>query len=89
MVMHPCDNCPRPHTITLTDGATCCSQCESFRAECEARFVLAMPTKADRRRYLDGDGTPRRKGVRGMRGDAAVTELENLAKVIWQKNRNS
>lgn len=82
-----CATCPRDRTITLTTGEACCSACESFRAECEARYVLAMPTKSDRRRYLDGDGTPRRKGVRGMRGDAAVKALETLARAIWEKNK--
>lgn len=85
-----CTDCPRPRTITLTDGATCCSQCERHRAECEARFVLAMPSKADRRRYLDGEpDNPRRKGVRGMRGDAAVKALEAMARKIWEAARGN
>lgn len=83
-----CADCPRDRTITLTSGETVCSHCERFRAECEARWLLRMPSKADRRRYLDGEpGNPRRKGVRGMRGDAAVTALETLAREIWEADR--
>lgn len=83
-----CNDCPRPRTITLTTGETCCSMCERHRAECEARWLLRMPSKAARRRYLDGEpGNPRRKGVRGMRGDAAVTALEDTARAIWEKSR--
>lgn len=84
-----CEACPRDRTINLTTGETCCNVCERHRAECEARYVLAMPTKAARRLYLDGDPTnPRRKGVRGMRGPAAVMQLEDLAREIWRKSRD-
>lgn len=83
-----CSGCERDRTIILTTGEQCCSVCDRHRAECEARYVLSMPTKADRRRYLDGEiGNPRRKGVRGMRGDAAVKALETLARAIWEKNK--
>ena len=84
-----CDSCARARTITLTTGEQCCTWCDRHARECEARYVLAMPTKADRRRYLDGDGTPRRKGVRGMRGDAAVMALEDLARLIWSKRNEA
>lgn len=36
--------------ITLRDGRIVCSNCEAWRMECEARFVLTLPNKRD---YLD------------------------------------
>lgn len=80
-----CPACPRDRTKPLIDGATVCNTCEHFRAECEARWLLSLPTKSARRLYLDGEpGNPRRKGVRGMRGDAAVKALEVTARKIWE-----
>lgn len=81
-----CDDCPLDRTITLTTGEQCCSMCERHRNECEARWLLRMPSKAARRRYLDGDDT-RRLSVRKMRGEQAVKELEILAMKLWEKSR--
>lgn len=82
-----CRSCLRTKTRTLIDGVWVCNVCERWRQECEARWLLSLPDKESRRAYLDGDGTRRRKGVRGMRGDAAVTALEDLARKIWSKGR--
>ena len=38
--------------VTLRTGTVVCSSCEAWRLECEARYVLAMPTKEQRQAYL-------------------------------------
>lgn len=38
--------------VTLRTGKVVCSSCEAWRLECEARYVLAMPTKEARQAYL-------------------------------------
>lgn len=81
-----CSECKREKSIDLINGDRCCSYCDRFRSEAEARFVLAMPTKSQRRLYLDGDPmNPRKMSVRKMRGDTATKALEVLALKIWRK----
>lgn len=81
-----CSGCERDRTIKLTTGDTCCTWCQRHARECEARFILAMPTKSQRRLYLDGDPmNPRKMSVRKMRGDTATKALEVLALKIWRK----
>lgn len=76
--------------MTLHDGREVDSASEAWRAECEARAVLRMPTKAARLNYLNGwrefDGR-HHKGVLGNRGQAAVDALRALMLVLWQAER--
>lgn len=51
---------------------------EQFRAECEARYVLAKPL-AKRREYLDGVGKER--GADGRK------YLERVIRVEWEKRK--
>lgn len=83
-----CESCPREKSVTLLDGSTCCTWCEKYRAETEARWLLKMPSRVARRRYLDGSSEdPRRPSVLKNRGEAAVKALEGLALKIWEKSR--
>lgn len=83
-------SCERDKIKRLIDGDLVCHWCERWRAECEARAVLAMPTKEARRLYLRGgvglDGR-RHKGVVGYRGEDATVRLERLIMKLWKKNR--
>lgn len=83
-------SCERDKIKHLIDGDLVCSWCPRWRAECEARSVLAMPTKEARRLYLRGgvglDGR-RSLGVLGHRGEAATAELESLVMKLWKQNR--
>lgn len=73
--------------VTLIDGTVVDSGSEKWRAECEARAVLAMPTKSARLDYMNGYNdviTGRsHKGVLQQRGAAALAELQALIMRIW------
>lgn len=73
--------------VTLIDGTVVDSGSELWRHECEARAVLAMPTKAARQYYLLGctdiDGR-KQPGVAGRRGPVALAELKALIMRIWK-----
>lgn len=51
---------------------------EQFRAECEARYVLAKPL-AERREYL--------RGVEKHRGIAGREYLERVIRIEWEKKK--
>lgn len=65
--------------VTLHDGVEVDSWSEPWRAECEARHVLAMPNIHLRRIYL-ADVTKRR-------GEAAGKALADLVRAVWQHRR--
>lgn len=90
--------------MTLHDGRIVCNMCEDWRAECEARFVIALPTRQKRIDYLRGvpklmpDRTMAKRvdgsivmenGVEQKRGKASADALEALVKVIWSKRQVS
>lgn len=87
-----CPACkPGRPTATLIDGRVVCSWCQDWRAECEARAVLAMP-KAARRGYIYGEteaGRVVRKGVEQQRGKAAADELAALVTKVWEAGRKT
>lgn len=65
-----CTACTRPRTVTLATGSHCCTWCEPYRAECEARAVLALPTREQRQIRIQRIGE--RRGVdaeNNLRGD--------------------
>jgi hypothetical protein len=78
----------------LIDGRVVCSWCEDWRAETEARAVLAMPKDA-RKGYLFGvqelgaDGVLRlvKKGVQQQRGKQAADDLAALVRRVWEAQR--
>lgn len=83
-----CKRCIKPDAprVTLVDGAECCTWCEDWRHECEARAILAIPALRKRRDHLYGkyDKTDRRVGgILQIRGEAAVKRLERTMMLLW------
>ena len=76
MALVTCADCPREKSKTMVDGRQVCSFCQSHRAECEARFVLAMPRRFDRQQYLEG--------VTAKRGQVAGKQFKDLVMTIWK-----
>ena len=76
-----CAGCNRieSHPMTLHTGIVVCNQCPAWRAECEARYVLAQPGKVARAALLDG--------VEAKRGKAAADELRELVRALWAADR--
>lgn len=62
--------------VTLIDGRVVDTCSEEWRAECEARSVCRMRTKADRLAYLER--------VRKKRSTAAMIALEGLIRDVWR-----
>lgn len=67
--------------VTLIDGTEVSNYSQEWRAECEARHVLAMPSIIARREYL--------AAIRKKRGDAAGQQLEDLVRAVWAKGRET
>ena len=65
--------------VTLHDGRQVDSWSEAWRAECEARHILAMANIHLRRIYL-ADVTKRR-------GEVAGKALADLVRAVWDKSR--
>ena len=65
--------------VTLIDGAEVDSWSEAWRAECEARHVLSIPSVQARRDYL--------AGIQKRRGDVAYQRLADLVRSVWEHNR--
>lgn len=65
--------------VTLIDGRQVDSASEDWRAECEARAVLAMRDIQARREYL--------AAVSKRRGDNAGNALADLVRAVWAHNR--
>lgn len=66
------------HTVTLSDGRTVDSSSEEWRAECEARAVLAIRTKSERAKYI--------ASVERIRGKAAADALREAVTRLWFKS---
>jgi hypothetical protein len=81
----------KPALVTLLDGSQVLSDSEEWRHECEARFILDLPTLALRRNYLHGkrdDRTGEMKGgILQRRGEAAVKRLEATMLAIWRAKK--
>ena len=84
-----CPACAHPR-VMLVDGTETCSLSEAWRAETEARHVLAMPGKYERREYLRGHeeaGKIVKRGVLQIRGEAACLQLEAQVRKVWEARR--
>ena len=68
-------------TVTLIDGHEVDSHSESWRAECEARHVLSLPSVQMRREYLEA--------IKRRRGDAHHKMLADLVRAVWDKARQT
>ena len=64
---------------TLIDGLEVDSWSEPWRAECEARHILTMPSINARRLYL--------ADVAKRRGELAGKQLADLVRAVWSHNR--
>lgn len=71
-----CTRCEDGPWKTLIDGRTVCHQCEDWRAECEARTVLQMPTLQRRRDYI--------ALVERKRGEEAAKRLRRDIRALWE-----
>lgn len=67
--------------VTLADGRTVRSDSPEWRAEAEARHVARMPSREDRRSYVDG--------VEAKRGKRAADELRALVEAVWHHVRRA
>lgn len=65
--------------VTLFDGTVVDSASEAWRAECEARHLLKLPSIGERRDYLNT--------VSRRRGLASRAALESLALALWEARR--
>jgi hypothetical protein len=84
-----CPACTHPR-VTLIDGSETCTWSEAWRAETEARHILAMPDKLARREYLRGReeaGKIVKRGVFQVRGEAACLALEAQVRKVWEARR--
>lgn len=71
----------QPGTATLIDGTQVDSTSEAWRAECEARHVLLMPTKLARLEYLGR--------VEKRRGAESRAALEAAVMGLWRAMRGA
>jgi hypothetical protein len=84
-----CPACAHPR-VTLLDGSETCTWSEAWRAETEARAVLAIPDKLARREFLRGaeeNGKVVKRGVRQIRGEKACKALEAMVLKVWEAQR--
>jgi hypothetical protein len=72
---------PGAQLVTLHDGRQVGSYSEDWRLECEAIFVVTMPTLAKRRNYLDMV-----KEKRGVKGWSTLTDR---VAAIWQASKDA
>jgi len=65
--------------VELLDGTVVDSASDAWRAECEARAVLEMPTRRQRQEYLANVGK--------RRGQGEQQRLERIALALWDGGR--
>lgn len=85
-----CNRLETDQVAKLIDGTVVCTYCEAWRAECEARHILAIPDKVARREYLRGreeNGKVVKRGILQVRGEKACQELEALVRRVWEHGR--
>lgn len=66
--------------VTLIDGSRVDSWSEAWRHECEARSILAMPSKHQRQDFL--------AGIEKYRGAAAAEKLRAKVLQVWEHERS-
>lgn len=69
----------KPKTVSLIDGKKVLSDSEGWRAECEARYVLNLPSIDARRALL--------AAIEKRRGKPAREDLEKRVIAVWQMNK--
>lgn len=84
--------------MTLLDGRQVSSYSEEWRHECEARFILGLPSLAARRRLLYGVRTSIKRagkwvdvqeyhGIQQKRGADEVRRLEATMTALWRARK--
>ena len=63
--------------VTLICGTVVCNTCESWRHECEAKAITALPSTHERRAWLEA--------IEAKRGKAARDALQSTIKELWGK----
>ena len=71
----------KPSEVTLADGRIVLSNSEEYRAECEARYILRIPTKAARLELLDQ--------IEKRRGADAANELRQRVLLLWELTKGT
>jgi len=78
-----CRACGQIHSnaqlVTLHDGRQVGNYSEDWQIECEANFVVRMPTLDQRRKYLDA--------VKEKRGVKAWSALIDRVTSIWKQSK--
>lgn len=69
----------RPSLVTLHDGRQVLSDSEEWRIECLAAKVLDMPTRDERRQWLDAWSK--------RHGEASCKALEQHIVAIWEARK--
>lgn len=69
---------PDERMVTTHDGRQVSNYSEEWRLDCEARYVLNMPTKAERRHYLHKVEKKRGPAGRKYLEDYLYTMVENI-----------
>lgn len=79
--------------VTLVDGTRVTSDSEPWRFECEARYVLDMPTKEARQAFLRGEFNTKTQlrtgGLAKIRGEDYVKQLEDKILELWRARRSA
>ena len=70
---------PWDRPVQLHDGSTVSSYSEDWRADCEAREILAMASKSERQAYLER--------VEKRRGQPATDRLRAVIMRVWEARR--
>lgn len=76
-----CSRCETGPVVTLDDGRTVCNYCEDFRHECEARYVMRMPTRRHRVEYI--------QQVSAHRGAESARALQATVYAMWDRSGRS
>lgn len=69
----------RPSTVTLHDGRQVLSDSDEWRMECLAAKVLDMPTREERRQWLDAWSK--------RHGEASCKAVEQHIVAIWESRK--
>lgn len=70
-----CQRCESGPVVTLHDGCVVCNYCADYRDECLARHIMSLPTKQDRREYLDQ--------WQKHHGKQSADRLGEMIKAMW------
>jgi hypothetical protein len=62
--------------VTLVSGTVVCNECPEWRHECEIRYIVSLPSKEARQKYL--------RGVEERRGKTAA---QRIIADLWALHR--